>query len=79
MLLLSEGLLFILNCDAVGGYFPFKNEDLLSIFFSSDTCTSNSDAAIKSLSLLYGWMGEAVLDPDKVQSFSKGMGKGSSL
>lgn len=78
MLLLSEGLLSILNCDAVGGYFPLKN-DLLSIFFSSDTGTSNSDAAIKSLSLLYGWMSEAVLDPDKVQSFSKGMGKGSSL
>lgn len=74
MLLLSEGFLFTLNCDAVGGYFPLKNE-----IFSSDTGTSNSDAAIKSLSLLYGWMSEAVLDPDKVQSFSKGMGKGSSL
>lgn len=79
MLLLSEGLLSILNCDAVGGYFPLKNEDLLSIFFSSDTGTSNSDAAMKSLSLLYGWMSEAVLDPDKMQSFSKGMGNGSSL
>lgn len=79
MLLLSEGLLFILNCDAVGGYFAFENEDLLFIFFSSDTGTSNSEAAIKSLSLLSGWMGEAVLDPDKVQSFLKGMGKGSSL